>query len=381
MAKDRTKRLRRGRAPESMTGPLGTAFEDIDLPGSMPPSAEEPTASPYEDVELELATAGIRQPAPSLLAAKEELEQRLILGATEEAISAESGTDAHGFENIVGVGISEKITGSSLTNEQCVTVYVVAKAPEAAVTPEAMVPAEINGIPTDVVATGEFLAQPYRGRYRPAPSGVSVGHYKITAGTIGCLVRHERQLFILSNNHVLANVNAGKPGDPILQPGPYDGGHVPRDVIAVLSKFIPVKFGGAPNQVDCAIARTKPSLVSPKNISYGTINPNPAPCRLNLMVKKAGRTTQFTRGRITDCNATVRVGYGTAGVAIFQNQIIIQCILPPPAQFSAGGDSGSLIVTDVGNRPVGLLFAGSSTHTIANPISAVLSALGVTIVP
>jgi hypothetical protein len=118
--------------------------------------------------------------------------------------------------------------------------------------------------------------------------------------------------------------------------------------------------------------------VTPLNKCFGKISAAPLPCRLNLLVKKCGRTTQFTRGRITDCNATVRVNYGTAGAALFQNQIIIQSVTPNP--FSLGGDSGSLITTDVGNRPVGLLFAGSPTHTIANPISAVLAALGVAIV-
>ena len=74
----------------------------------------------------------------------------------------------------------------------------------------------------------------------------------------------------------------------------------------------------------------------------------------------------------------MNVSYGTAGVATFQNQIIIQSLNANP--FSAGGDSGSLIVTDVTQQPTGLLFAGSTTHTIANPIQAVLAALGVTIV-
>jgi len=242
----------------------------------------------------------------------------------------------------------------------------------------ALVPEEINGIPTDVVSTGQLDALPHKGRYRPAPGGVSIGHFKITAGTLGCLVRKGRTLFVLSNNHVLANTNSANIGDPILQPGPADGGIVPRDVIAKLSAFIPINFGGAVNKVDCAIGQTSPTLVTPLNKCFGKISASPLPCRLNLLVKKCGRTTQFTRGRITDCNATVRVNYGTAGAALFQNQIIIQSVTPNP--FSMGGDSGSLITTDVGNRPVGLLFAGSPTHTIANPISAVLAALGVAIV-
>jgi hypothetical protein len=234
-----------------------------------------------------------------------------------------------------------------------------------------------SGIPTDVVEIGEIDAFPFKGRYRPAPGGVSVGHFKITAGTIGCLVRKGNALCILSNNHVLANVNSGAIGDPILQPGPIDGGTIPADVIGKLLQFIPINFA-APNKVDCAIAQTSPTLVSALDKAYGKINLPVVPAALNMMVQKCGRTTQFTRGRITDISATIRVSYGTAGSAVYQNQIIIQSLTATP--FSQGGDSGSLIVTAQTKQPVGLLFAGSTSHTIANPIQAVLAALGVTIV-
>lgn len=323
--------------------------------------------------------AGAQVSTAKLMPAKKALEQRLIFDVAEEAMSAESGTDKYGPENIVGVGISHKIRGDVLTNEQCITVYVVAKVDKEMVTASATIPEEVNGVPTDVVATGELHALPFKGRYRPAPGGVSVGHFKITAGTLGCLVKKGASLCVLSNNHVLANSNSAAIGDPILQPGPIDGGKVPADVIAKLLQFVPIKFGGPPNKVDCAIAKvTSNNIVTALEKCYGKIKLPVVPCQLNLLVKKCGRTTQFTRGRITDCNATLKVNYGV-GIATFQNQIIIQS-LNPPAQFSAGGDSGSLIVTDQTSQPVGLLFAGSATHTIANPISAVLAALGVTIV-
>lgn len=350
-------------------------FEEVDLPKETPAVTAE--SGEFEDIDVVMSSLSARAPTERLLAAKEQLEHRLLLDVTEEAFSAESGTDTHGFENIVGVGISEKIVGSDLTALHCVTVYVAAKVALDQVLEAARVPSEIGGVPTDVVAIGEIHAFPYKGRYRPVPGGVSVGHYKITAGTVGCLVRKGNQLFVLSNNHVLANENKGTIGDPIVQPGPYDGGTVPKDVIAKLSAFIPIKFNGPVNKVDCAIAQTSPTLVTPLDKCYGKIGLPPVPCQLNLLVRKCGRTTQFTRGRITDCNATVKVGY-SAGWALFQNQMIIQSLTAVP--FSQGGDSGSLIVTDVGNRPVGLLFAGSTTHTIANPIQAVLTALGVTIV-
>ena len=83
----------------------------------------------------------------------------------------------------------------------------------------------------------------------------------------------------------------------------------------------------------------------------------------SMLVKKTGRTTHFTTGRVTALNATVNVGYGGGKVAKFVNQIIT-------TDMSAGGDSGSLVL-DWQNRPVGLLFAGSSVATILNPIATV----------
>ncbi len=215
--------------------------------------------------------------------------------------------------------------------------------------------------------------------YRPSPGGVSVGHYAITAGTLGCLVTKNNQTYILSNNHVLANSNTAKIGDAIVQPGPLDGGKVTKHVIANLSEFVPIKFGDQLNHVDCAIAKVaSPSLVTPLNKVFKTFSSNPVSCRRFQMVKKYGRTTELTRGFVIDCNATIRVNYGTQGAALFQNQIIVQSIVFLP--FSQGGDSGSLVLSNFSERPVGLIFAGSITHTIINPIEAVLEALKVKIV-
>lgn len=91
---------------------------------------------------------------------------------------------------------------------------------------------------------------------------------------------------------------------------------------------------------------------------------------------KYGRTTGQTKGRISAINATVNVNYGAPGVARFVDQIIIT------GSFSAGGDSGSLIVIQKGaneRKPVGLLFAGSANTTIANPIDFVLERFDVAV--
>src|SRR4030067_2386517 len=94
------------------------------------------------------------------------------------------------------------------------------KVPPAALTAETMVPREINGVRTDIIQVGEIRAlQSRTDRWRPAPGGVSIGHFRITAGTFGCVVRDRASgsRLILSNNHVLANSNDASPGDAILQ--------------------------------------------------------------------------------------------------------------------------------------------------------------------
>lgn len=101
-----------------------------------------------------------------------------------------------------------------------------------------------------------------------------------------------------------------------------------------------------------------------------------------MSVKKSGCTTGLTTGTIKSVNLTVSITYDKrCGIgnrtALFVNQIGIS-----PGGFSAAGDSGSLIVEDVGTCPraVGLLFAGSNSITIVNPIGNVLNAFGVSMV-
>ena len=92
-------------------------------------------------------------------------------------------------------------------------------------------------------------------RRRPLVIGCSIGHFAITAGTLGCFVtdRKTKAALILSNNHVLANENNAKKGDAIIQPGDFDGGKRPKDVVAKLRNFVALK-PAATNMVDCAVA-------------------------------------------------------------------------------------------------------------------------------
>jgi hypothetical protein len=217
---------------------------------------------------------------------------------------------------------------------------------------------------------------------RPVPIGVSTGHPAITAGTIGCRVTDGTNVYALSNNHVYADENLAEIGDSVLQPGTYDGGVDPDDAIGTLADFEPIKFDGSPNIIDAAIALSSVGNLGNATPSdgYGTPKSNTVAASVNLAVKKYGRTTGLTKGTVYAINATVNVGYGS-GTALFTNQIVIT-----PGTFSAGGDSGSLVVAQgkgknktEDRKPVGLLFAGSQFYTIANPIDAVLARFGVTV--
>jgi len=232
-------------------------------------------------------------------------------------------------------------------------------------------------------AGGRANVDPTRGFPRPVPIGVSAGHGAVTAGTIGARVTGGGRTFALSNNHVFAANNAGREGDALLQPGVVDGGRDPDDVIATLHDYEPLHFCRAmvcePNRIDAAIALTTPDDVSDHTPEggYGTPRSATVDARLGQKVQKYGRTTGHTFGEITGIHATLDVSYRT-GTARFEDQIVIS-----GRGFSAGGDSGSLIVTDgallADRRPVGLLFAGTTTTTLANPIDLVLDRFDVRI--
>jgi hypothetical protein len=208
-----------------------------------------------------------------------------------------------------------------------------------------------------------------------------------SSGTLGALVQDTNGThYILSNFHVLTRTTGGcQPGDAITQPGLVDSGCSldASDAVATLSACIPINTSGGNNTVDAAMAAVMAGDVDPSGsiLDIGQPSATTLAPKNRLKVKKSGRTTGLTKGSVAAVNITIDVDYDACGtspkVARFVNQMAIS-----PANFSAGGDSGSLIVEDVAScpRPVGLLFAGSSSYTFANPISDVLSSLNVTMV-
>lgn len=148
--------------------------------------------------------------------------------------------------NVVGVAVGFKETEGIITDTPAVVVLVEQKKPLAALTADEMIPREVEGVRTDVYEVGFLQAQQSpKDRFRPTiPGGVSIGHYKVTAGTLGAMVRDNTtgERFILSNNHVLANSNEALVGDAILQPAAMDNGRDPGDVVARLERFITLHY-------------------------------------------------------------------------------------------------------------------------------------------
>ncbi len=153
----------------------------------------------------------------------------------------------------------------------------------------------------------------------------------------------------------------------------------------ILFDFEPISFKkNTTNTIDAAIAQIASGDVT--NTTHDgayTLSSNTVQAFLGQSVKKTGRTTGLTTGEVNEINVTVNICYkpvgpfGCAGngIALFVGQLGIT-----PGSFSDPGDSGSFIVTNDGNNDaVGLLFAGSSVRTLANPIDNVLTRFGVTI--
>lgn len=318
------------------------------------------------------------------------------------------------LENVVGVGVGLKEKGGRWTGEYAVTVLVTKKRPREELQAIEVVPMKLGNVQTDVLEVGELVALslPRTDKWRPAPGGVSIGHFRTTAGTLGAVVYdlETSEPLILSNNHVLANTTNGvdgraKVGDPILQPGRYDGGE-DSDVIAHLLRFVPVFFEEGESQcriarravnignmllrrvapsyriqltrinrrrnlIDAAVARPiSPEVVIPEILEIGEVK-GVGKVAMGSRVRKSGRTSGITEGRIKVMDASLKIYMGDLGYAVFHEQCVTTPIAKP-------GDSGSLVI-DEGGKAIGLLSAGSDSASIFGKIDHVTRLLGVTL--
>ncbi len=197
--------------------------------------------------------------------------------------------------------------------------------------------------------------------------------------------------YILSNFHVFesdtvlgGNNRVAADGDPVIQPGLIDVGCNVANAQSVGSLKITHSLPNGGN-VDVGLAVAGPAISTDGAIlEIGTISPQTVAAAIGQAVKKSGRTTGLTRSSVAQLNATISVTYdnecagGVAFTKTFTGQIVIN---NRGSKFLAGGDSGSLMVEDTASSPraVGLLYAGSSSLAIANPIDEVLTFVGNTV--
>ncbi len=316
--------------------------------------------------------------------------------------------------NIVGVGYGQKYIRGNNTGQEALIILVKKKYPNSELRKGSLLPERMADVPTDIIEVGDIRLLGERMEYRrPAQPGMSLGHYKISAGTFGAVVKDRTtgELLILSNNHVLANITDGNDGraavgDAIIQPGIHDGGKPEECTIAHLCRFVPlhretvspqcriakvfekllnncihvlrphyrvqvVKESEKLNIVDCAVATPlEPAAINPEILEFGSVA-GIKEATPGLFVKKSGRTTGVTFSQVLATNVTFKIGMTEQEYGIFTDQILA-------GPMSMPGDSGSLVLTE-DNYAIGLLFAGSEQATMFNKITNVLNQLNVTL--
>ncbi|MBI1762152.1 MAG: hypothetical protein HYR56_12035 [Acidobacteria bacterium] len=313
--------------------------------------------------------------------------------------------------NIVGVGVDEKLVDGVPTGVMAIKFLVRTKLRESALSKQEKLPASIDGMPTDVEEVGMIVplaakkaakkaaapaaaAMPDpKKRARPAQPGSSVGFREpsdafVMAGTFGALVKDTAgNLYILSNNHVLAFESgvepdgttirqALSPGAPIFQPGLLDGGKISTDKLAELTRWVDLRADRTDNLVDCAIAKVVLAAQVKREILFIGAPTGTKTAAKDMIVHKFGRTTSYRAGRVSSVLFDLTVPYEVGDVT-FTDQIAIRGL--NGKRFSDSGDSGSSILERDTNKVVGLLFAGSTNgaFTFANHITDVLTQLKV----
>jgi hypothetical protein len=293
------------------------------------------------------------------------------------------GQELKTYPNVTGVGVGYRIVGRQRRDEICLRVYVRTKVPESALAPDEILPKAVDGVSVDVIEADWWAMAPNltiaeRQSRHPLEvyAGVSIGGLRVTAGTLGAAVSDlgSGELLLLSNWHVLCGDYDCRPGEPIIQPGVYDGG-LPDDGIAHVKTF------AINEDVDAACATVSPARYLLRDLAGLPGFRGIATATRGMRIWKSGRTTGVTTGVVEDIDADVEVSGYPEGIREFRDQII--AVTDGDTPIVRGGDSGSLVVNG-DELAVGLLFGGerkSGSYFIANHISAVISNLAIELPP
>ena len=313
--------------------------------------------------------------------------------------------------NVVGLGFGRKEVKGKRQKDEALVYLVSKKIPEESLASEDILPRRIDEVETDVIEVGDIkLLDSRKSKMRPARPGTSMAHHRSTAGTFGALARSNEtgEILILSNNHVLAKTTNGSDNraaiyDPVLQPGPHDGG-TQRDTVGYLYNYVPLhreldvptcsiarsvqgagdvlckalgssyrfqvlKERKTENLVDAALAKPgSQNLVEAKIMELG-MPQGTAVADMDMKLCKSGRSTGVTTGVIKVLEATVRVVIDEQSSILLGEQIVSTSMGQP-------GDSGALVLNE-DMQAVGLLCAGSDSATISNSIQNVMYLLDI----
>jgi hypothetical protein len=291
------------------------------------------------------------------------------------------------------------VTGGN-TTVGTITAGGLYTAPSALPNPSTVVVTAVSQADTTKMGTGRvqvFQSNPNQNAQSlPVKLGTSGGNVDDTngrfccGGTLGSLLIRNGSFYILSNNHVLARSDQAVPGEPISQPGIIETNcsTVGTNTVANLTSFVNLQASGT--NVDAAIALILPgavdltgSILLLGSTATGS-TPDAGPphqgrgilASIGEHVAKSGRTSGLSCSTVAATSLNTSVTYqtlcngGTSFTVTYRNQISVS-----GGGFSAGGDSGSLIVDQGTADPVALLYGGSDTDTVGNPVGDVLTAL------
>jgi hypothetical protein len=305
--------------------------------------------------------------------------------------------DLEGRANVTGTGIGPKQTDrEGITDEESIVVFVSEKKDESELDDDDVVPQHVTvddkefrtdvqevgdvkmlemqetgsdlpmdiGLDVEVTEVPETMSR--KGAWRPAPAGVSVGHPEITAGTLGTppLRADDDSLVFLTNSHVAAMAGDASVGDDVIQPGSFDGGSAPDDLIGTLKEFTDISTTDD-NRSDSALVEVAPDHLQTDIFEVREDLRGFEAAEIDRTHKKSGRTTDVTLGKCVARHANFNIRFDD-GTARFVDLDVYQ-------PMAAGGDSGSLIgyEQEDGFYGTSLLFAGSPSVTLGIPMSAV----------
>lgn len=331
------------------------------------------------------ALAGLRAAEPPGLLTNEHASVKALIAVQREVTPAMMNT-----ADVLGTAVGLDDAG------RLVLIVYVDRNGAAAEGVVRSLPTQVRGVTVRVELTDKFRAFAANTAKQTGPIklGTSGGWRNDLAngyccgGTLGSLIDVGGTQYIMSNYHVLeADIEPGGnnivavTGDAVIQPGLIDVG---CDASGAQTVATLVKLSSLPNwNVDVSVAKVEPNMVSTDGaiLGIGTLSKATVPAALKQGVKKSGRTTGLTSSTVSGLNATIRVTYDNecAGSVAFTQTFTGQIVVSNRgSRFLNSGDSGSLMVENTATNPraVGLLYAGSSTSAIANPIGEVLTFVG-----